>query len=69
MMCSIFVSSFMKISYMVLRLYENILNGFVDTIFILKITKGHNSSKSTGGVKLLVFCALCDGYLYLYKVS
>ena len=41
----------------------------VNTIFIGKISKGHNSVKNEGGVTLLVLCTPYDDGLYLYKVS
>ena len=34
----------------------------------MKFTKGHNSVKSVGGVKVLVLCTLSDNALYLYQV-
>ena len=40
-----------------------------DTIFIRKISKGHNSVKNVGGVSVLVLCTSSDGDLYFYKVS
>ena len=33
----------------------------------MKFTKGHNSVKSVGGVKLLVLCTSSDNALYLYQ--
>ena len=41
----------------------------VDTIFIGKISKGHNSIKNVGRVTVLYLCTSSDGGLYLYKVS
>ena len=38
-------------------------------IFIGKISKGHNSVKNVGGVRILFHCTSSDGGLYLYKVS
>ena len=38
-------------------------------IFIVKISKGHNSVKNVGGVAVLVLCISSDDGLYLYKVS
>ena len=38
-------------------------------ICILKFTKGHNSIKSLGGVKVLVLCTSSDNALYLYQLS
>ena len=40
-----------------------------DTIFIAKISKGHNSVKNVGVVTVFVLCISSDGGLYLYKVS
>ena len=40
-----------------------------DTIFIAKISKGHNSIKNVGGVPTLSLCTSSDGGLYFYKVS
>ena len=37
--------------------------------FIRKISKGHNSVKNVGGVKVLVLCISSDDDLYLYQVS
>ena len=34
-----------------------------------KFTKGHNSVKTVGGVKILNLCTLSDDVLYLYPVS
>ena len=39
-----------------------------DTIFIRKISKGHNSVKNVGGVSVLVLCISSDDGLYLYQV-
>ena len=38
-------------------------------IFIPKISKGHNSVKNVGGVRILVLCISSDGGLYFYNVS
>ena len=38
-------------------------------IFIGKISKGHNSVKNIGGVRVLVLCISPEGGLYLYTVS
>ena len=38
-------------------------------IFIGKISKGHNSVKNVGGVKIHLLCTLSNDGLYLYKVS
>ena len=40
-----------------------------DTIFIERISKGHNSVKYVDGVMVLVLCTSSDGGLYFYKVS
>ena len=34
----------------------------------MKFTKGHNSVKGVGGVKVLVLCTSSDTALYLYQV-
>ena len=39
-----------------------------DTIFIGKISKGHNSVKYVGGITVLVLCTSSDGGLYFNKV-
>ena len=33
----------------------------------MKFTKGHNSVKDVGGVKVLVMCTSSDNALYLYQ--
>ena len=40
-----------------------------DTIFIGKISKGHNSVKYVGGVTVLFLCTSSDGGLHFYKFS
>ena len=37
--------------------------------FIGKISKGHNSVKTVGGVRILLLCTSSDDGSYLYKVS
>ena len=39
-----------------------------ETIFVLKLSKGHNSVKNVAGVTVFVFCILHDDALYLYQV-
>ena len=49
--------------YICIKFHENILNGIkdrADTIFIGKISKGHNSAKNVGGVVVLVLCTSSD---------
>ena len=54
---------------------ESIFDGFlscrVDTVFIGKFSKGHNSLKNVDGVTILFVYTSFDGGggLYLYKVS
>ena len=55
----------MKIFWMVSKLIIN----RADTIFIRKISKGHNSVKNDGGVLVFVLCTPSDDGLYLYQVS
>ena len=40
-----------------------------DMIFILIISKGHNSEKAVDGVIVLSLCTSSDDALYLYQVS
>ena len=58
--------------YISTKFHENILDGIsyrADTIFIRKISKGHNSEKNVGGESVLVLCTSSDDGLYLYQVS
>ena len=59
--------------YISTKFHENILDGIekyrADTIFIRKISRGHNSIKNVGGMSVLVICTLSDDGLYLYQVS
>ena len=59
--------------YICTKYHENILDGMKvieqDTIFIAKISKGHNSVKNVDGVTVLFLCISSDGGLYFYKVS
>ena len=41
----------------------------MDTIFIAKNSKGHNSIKNVGEVTFFVLCTLSDVDLHFYKVS
>ena len=41
----------------------------VDTISMLKITKGNNSAKYVGGVNVVNLCMSSGHALYLYQVS
>ena len=58
--------------YICTQFQENISKRFqsylVDSICILKFTKGHNSVKSVGGVSVLILCTWSDNALYLYQV-
>ena len=48
---------------------EIISNGYrVDTISILKITKGNNSAKNVGGVPVVNLCTSSGHALYFYQV-
>ena len=40
----------------------------MDTIFILKITKGNNSAKNVGGVTVVNLCTSSGHALYFYNV-
>ena len=40
----------------------------MDTISILKITKGNNSAKNVGGVTVVYLCILSGHALYFYQV-
>ena len=59
--------------YICTKFHENILDGKksyrADTVFIGKISKGHNSAKNVGGVMVFILCTSSDSGLYLYKVS
>ena len=59
--CFIFLPSF--VNY--LKPYQNYR---VDTISILKITKGNNSAKNVGGVTVVNLCTLSGHALYFYQV-
>ena len=59
-----------------LYFYQVLLNYFkryqsyrVDTISILKITKGNNSAKTVGGVTVVNLCMSSGHALYLCQVS
>ena len=41
----------------------------MDTIFIAKISKGHDSIQNVGGVMILFLSTSSDGGLYCYKGS
>ena len=59
--------------YISTKCHENILDGIkkyrADTIFIRKISKGHNSVKNVGGLSIIVLCTSSDDGFYLYSVS
>ena len=55
-----------KVSYIYSQRYESYRAA---TIFMGKISKGHNSVINVGGVTVLVLCTSSDDGLYLYKVS
>ena len=55
--------------YQVLRNYLKRYQSYrVDTISILKITKGNNSAKNVGGVTVLYLCTSSGHALYFYQV-
>ena len=41
----------------------------MDTIFMVKFSKGHNYVKHIGEIKVLILCTSFDDALYLYKNS
>ena len=58
--------------YISTKFHENIVDGIsyrADTIFVRKISKGHNFVKNVGGLSLLVLCTSSDDGLYLHQVS
>ena len=58
--------------YISTKFHENILDGIKvieRTIFLAKISKGHNSVKNVGRVTDLVLCTSSDDGLYLYQAS
>ena len=57
----IFLPSFVKLSLTVSKLR-------VDTISILKISKGNNSAKNVGGVTVVDLCTSSGHALYFYQV-
>ena len=62
--CFTFLPSFVKLSRTVSKLQSYI----VDTISILKITKGNNSAKIIGGVTVVNLCTSSGHALYFYQV-
>ena len=52
-----------------MKIFSRVLSYRADTIFIGKISKGHNSVKNECGVRVLFLCTSSDDGLYLYKVS
>ena len=55
--------------YQVLRNYLKLYQIYrVDTISILKITKGNNSAKNVGGVSVVNLCTSSGHALYIYQV-
>ena len=61
--CFIFLPSFVKLS----RTISN-QSYRLDTISILKITKGNNSAKNVGGVTIVNLCTSSGHALYFYQV-
>ena len=56
--------------YICTKFHENILDGYrANTIYIAKISKGHNSVENVVGVTVLFLCKKSHGGLYFYKVS
>ena len=56
--------------YICAKFCEIISNGIkvMDTISILKITKGNNSAKNAGGVTVVYLCTSSGHALYFYQV-
>ena len=58
--------------YICANFHEIILNGIKviqgDTISIWKITKGNNSTKNVGGVRVVDLCKSSGHALYFYQV-
>ena len=57
--------------YISTKFCEIISNGIsyrVDTISILKITKGNNSAKNVGGVTVVNLCSSSGHALYFYQI-
>ena len=50
------------------EIISNGINVIVDTISILKITKGNNSAKNVGGVTVVNLCTSSGHALYFYQV-
>ena len=48
--------------------FHEIISKVMDTISILKITKGNNSTKIVGGVTIVNLCTLSGHALYFYQV-
>ena len=57
---------FYKVSWKYFGRYQTFT---VDTTYIKKISKGHNSVKNVVGVLILILCPSSDDGLYLYQVS
>ena len=52
--------------YQVLQNYhQGFYSYLAETIFLIKLSKGHNSIKNEGGVMILKLCTLSDDALYL----
>ena len=61
----------LKMLYICTKFQENISKGFKVIKrcgYILKVTKGHNSVNTLGGIMLLFLSILSDNALYLYQV-
>ena len=50
------------------EIISNSISYRVDTISILKITKGNNSAKKVGGVTVVDLCTSSSHALYFYQV-
>ena len=50
-----------------MKIFLTVLNYRADTIFIAKISKGHNSVKNADGNTVLFLCTSSDCGLYFYK--
>ena len=54
--------------YICTKFHEKIFDSYrADTIFILIISKGHNSAKSVSGDMVLFLCTSSGDTLYLYQ--
>ena len=61
----------LMVVYICIKFQENmwVLSCNMDMIFILIISKGHNSTKNVGGVMFLFVCTSSDDDLDLHHIS